>query len=211
MNKMQFLLNTNIHPSSVMPAVAAALSSQAELDGGAGGLFAVDFRLRFCLCAARHCPPAIPGISRSGALGRGRRVRHHRASAGGGERGLLRLCPLRRGQGRIRAAPPALLGAVLGGSRGRRGRRARDGRKIRPFAARHRRMVVRDQGRGGLPQHHDAAAAAGPRFLLSLARRTCGELLCPLPERRRFGLVHHGRTRHRQDLAAAPFHLPEPG
>ena len=30
MNKMQFLLNGNIHPSSVMPAIATALSSQTD-------------------------------------------------------------------------------------------------------------------------------------------------------------------------------------
>ena len=30
MNKMQFLLNGNVHPSSVMPAIATALASQND-------------------------------------------------------------------------------------------------------------------------------------------------------------------------------------
>ena len=30
MNKMQFLLNGNVHPSSVMPAIAAALSAESD-------------------------------------------------------------------------------------------------------------------------------------------------------------------------------------
>src|SRR6266851_108290 len=45
-----------------------------RLDGGAGGLFALDLGVRFCLCAARHRPGEFPAMPLPGPVGRRRRV-----------------------------------------------------------------------------------------------------------------------------------------
>ncbi len=68
MNKMQFLLNGNVHPSSVMPAIAAALSAQSDSTAVRADysllISAFDF-----VCALRDIGMPVPG-----QVGRRRRV-----------------------------------------------------------------------------------------------------------------------------------------